>query len=85
MQVFYSVHPSPFVLRACVHFIYLPPEDRDYTDSRRIEPNSRSTLTGEQPDPSYLLQQGDVLSRHRGGKQRGRYELSRAITLLSLA
>jgi hypothetical protein len=27
------------------------------------KPNSRSTLTGEQPDPSYLLQQGDVLSR----------------------
>jgi hypothetical protein len=25
------------------------------------------------------------VSRHRGGKQRGQYELSRAITLLSLA
>jgi len=65
--------------------ILFPAKDRDYTDSRRIEPNSRSTLIGEHPNPSYLLQQGDVLSRHRGGKQRGRYELSRAITLLSLA
>ena len=34
----------------------VPPEDRDYTDSRRIEPNSRSILTGEQPDPYHLLQ-----------------------------
>lgn len=30
-----------------------------------IEPNSRSTLIGEQPNPYHLLQQWDVLSRHR--------------------
>ena len=29
-----------------------PLEDKNYTDSRRIEPNSRSTLIGEQPNPS---------------------------------
>lgn len=28
-----------------------------------VEPNSRSTLIGEQPNPFHLLQQKDVLSR----------------------
>lgn len=63
----------------------VPPEDRDDTDSRRIEPNSRSILIDEQSNPSHLLQREDILSRHRGAKQRGRYELSRAISLLSPA
>ena len=40
-------------------------EDRDHTDSRRIEPNSRTTLIGEQPNPFYLIQQKVVMSRHR--------------------
>ena len=53
--------------------------------SRRIEPNSRTTLIDEQSNPSQLVHQEDVMSRHRGGKQRLRYELFRAITLLSLA
>jgi len=69
----------------CLFLLYFPTEDRDRTDSRRTEPNSRSTLIGEQPNPSYLLQQEDVLSRHRGAKQREQYELSPAISLLSLA
>src|SRR5690606_6037097 len=57
----------------------------DRTVSRRSEPSSRATLTGEQPDPWDLLQPQDVTSRHRGAKPRRRYELLGAISLLSLA
>jgi hypothetical protein len=60
-----------------------PTADRDQTVSRRSEPSSRTTLTGEQPDPWDLLQPQDVMSRHRGAKQRRRCELSAAISLLS--
>ena len=63
--------------------ILTPTVDRDRTVSRRSEPSSRTTLTGEQPDPWDLLQPQDVMSRHRGAKPRRRYELSGAISLLS--
>jgi len=63
----------------------IPLEDKNYTDSHRIEPNSRSTLIGEQPNPSRFIRWEDVLSRHRGVKLQGQYELSPAINLLSLA
>ena len=56
----------------------------DQTVSRRFEPNSRTTLIGEQPNPWDLLQPQDVMSRHRGAKQRRRYERLGAISLLSL-
>src|SRR4249920_3640658 len=49
------------------------------------EPSSRTTLTGEQPDPWDLLQPQDVMSRHRGAKPSRRYELLGLISLLSLA
>src|SRR5881396_3232684 len=49
------------------------------------EPISRTTLTGEQPDPWDLLQPQDVMSRHRGAKPCRRYELLGRISLLSLA
>jgi len=65
--------------------LFVPTKDRDYTDSRRIEPNSRTTLIDEQSNPSQLVHQEDVMSRHRGAKQRLRYELFRAISLLCLA
>ena len=48
---------------------------------RVYEPNSRTFLICEQQNPSQLVHQEDKVSRHRGGKQRGQYELSRAITL----
>jgi hypothetical protein len=32
---------------------------------RRIEPNSRTTLIDEQSNPSQLVHQEDVMSRHR--------------------
>ncbi|ELU37847.1 Cw-hydrolase domain-containing protein [Rhizoctonia solani AG-1 IA] len=49
------------------------------------EPNSRTLLIGEQPNPSKLVHPEDRMSRHRGAKQSGQYVLSRTISLLSLA
>lgn len=64
-------------------FTIFSTEDRENTDSRRIEPNSRTTLIGEQPNPSYRLQQEVVMSRHRGAKHRRQYELSSDISLFN--
>jgi len=55
----------------------------NFTVSRRSEPSSRTTLTGEQPDPWDLLQPQDVMSRHRGAKLPRRCELLEEISLLS--
>ena len=64
--------------------MYLSPAmDMDRTVSRRSEPSSRTSLTGEQPDPWDLLQPQDEMSRHRGAKQRRLCELLGAISLLS--
>src|SRR3970282_2095141 len=62
-----------------------PTTDTDRTVSRRSEPSSCTTLTGEQPDPWDLLQPQDVISRHRGAKPPRRCELLEAISLLSPA
>ena len=62
------VHPGPLVLRATPLKYPTPTADRDQTVSRRSEPNSRTTLIGEQPNPWDLLQPQDVMSRHRGAK-----------------
>src|SRR2546427_13215124 len=59
--------------------------DTDRTVSRRSEPSSCTTLTGEQPDPWDLLQPQDVISRPRGAPPRRRCELPAAISLLSPA
>ena len=56
---------DPFVLEGQSLFTIYPPEERDHTDSRRIKPNSRNLLIGEQPNPSKLLPPEDRLSRHR--------------------
>jgi len=48
---------------------------------RRSEPSSRTTLTGEQPDPWDLLQPQDVMSRHRGAKPHRRCGRLDAISL----
>ena len=79
------VHPGPLVLRANRLKSRTPTADRDRTVSRRSEPNSRTTLIGEQPNPWDLLQPQDVMSRHRGAKQFRRYELLGIISLLSPA
>ena len=77
------VHFGPLVLEATPLKIPTPATDRDQTVSRRFEPNSRTTLIGEQPNPWDLLQPQDAMSRHRGAKPPRRYELLVAISLLS--
>ena len=79
------VRPGPLVLGTTFLKFLAAASDRDRTVSRRSEPSSRTTLTGEQPDPWDLLQPQDVMSRHRGAKPPRRYELSEGISLLSLA
>jgi hypothetical protein len=59
--------------------------DRDRTVLRRSKPSSRTTLIGEQPNPWNFIHLQDVMSRHRGAKRLLQYELSRDISLLSLA
>ena len=79
------VHPGPLVLGAAPLNCPTPTADRDRTVSRRSKPSSRTSLNGEQPYPWDLLQPQDEMSRHRGAKQRRRYELLGAISLLSPA
>ena len=79
------VHFGPLVLEAALLKYPTPTTDRDQTVSRRFEPNSRSALIGEQPNPWDLLQPQDAESRHRGAKQCRRYELLGTISLLSPA
>ena len=79
------VRPGPLVLGSEPLTFPAPTADKDRTVSRRSEPSSRTTLTGEQPDPWDLLQPQDVMSRHRGAKPSRRYELLGSISLLSLA
>ena len=78
-----SVIPGPLVLRNDPVKYPAPAEDKDRTVLRRSEPSSRTTLIGEQPNPWDLLQPQDVMSRHRGAKQRRRYGRLGAISLLS--
>src|ERR1700685_2031688 len=78
------VHPGPLVLRTDPLKLRTPTADRDQTVSRRFEPSSRTTLISEQPNPWDLLQPQDVMSRHRGAKQRRCYGRLGAISLLSL-
>jgi hypothetical protein len=79
------VHPGPLVLGTDPLNTPTPTADRDRTVSRRSEPNSRTTLIGEQPNPLDLLQPQDVMSRHRGAKRCRRYGLLGIISLLSPA
>src|SRR5437773_8116644 len=77
------VHPGPLVLRTDPLNSPTPTPDRDQTVSRRFEPNSRTTLIGEQPNPWDPLQPQDVMSGHRGAKRFCRYALLGIIRLLS--
>ena len=79
------VIPGPLVLGNAPIKCPAPAEDKDRAVLRRSEPNSRTTLIGEQPNPWDLLQPQDVMSRHRGAKPCRRYELLGRISLLSLA
>ena len=77
------VHFGPLVLEAALLKYPTPTTDRDQTVSRRFEPNSRTALIGEQPNPWDLLQPQDKLSRHRGAEQSRRYGRSGSTSLLS--
>src|ERR1700741_1749898 len=77
------VRPGPLVLRSQPLKSPAPTVDKDRTVSRRSEPSSRTSLTGEQPAPWDLLQPQDEMSRHRGAKHRRRYGLLGGISLLS--
>ena len=79
------VHPGPLVLGTGPFNTPTPTEDRDQTVSRRSEPNSRTALIGEQPNPWDLLQPQDAMSRHRGAKHPRRCGLLGGISLLSPA
>src|ERR1700750_402711 len=80
-----ETRPSdPFVLRGNSPSTIFTSEDRDHTGSRRIKPNSRTLLIGEQPNPSKVLRPEDRVSRHRGVKLAGQCAPSRAIKLFFL-
>ena len=55
----------------------------DQTVLRRSEPNSRSALMGEQPNPWDKLPPQVAKSRHRGAKPSRRCELLGKMSLLS--
>ena len=76
-------HPGPLVLGTAPLKFPTPTTDRDRTVSRPSEPRSRTTLIGEQPNPSDRIQPQDVMSRHRGAKPDRRCELLDQISLLS--
>src|SRR5574341_745528 len=78
-----SVHPGPLVLGTAPRTSPKPTVDRDRPVSRRSEPSSRTTLTGEQPDPWDPIQPQDVMSRHRGAEPCRRCELLDKTSLLS--
>ena len=63
------VQSGPLVLGSTLLNFLTLMADRDRTVSRRSEPNSRTTLIGEQPNPWELLHPRDVMSRHRGAKR----------------
>ena len=75
---------SPLVLsywRVSLFLLFFSLEDRNDTDSRRIKPNSRTLLMGEQPNPSKLFHPEDRMSRHRGANQLEQCVLLPAISL----
>src|SRR5436309_15580745 len=78
------VRPGPLVLRSEPLNSPAPTVDKDRTVSRRSEPSSRTTLTGEQPDPCDLLQPQDVMSRHILALTFCRNELLWRIRLVSI-
>src|SRR5699024_11487110 len=77
------VHPGPLILMTDPLKFPTPATDRDRTVSRRSEPNSRTALMGEQPNPWVRLQPQDAMSRHRGAKPPRRCELLGGVSLLS--
>ena len=59
-------------------------EDRNQTDLHRSKPNSRIFFINEQFNPFLQLHKKEKISRHRGDKQKCRYDRLIFIILLSL-
>ena len=59
---------GPLVLEKGPFNILRSQQIGDRTVSRRSEPNSRTALIGEQPNPWELLHPQDAMSRHRGAE-----------------
>jgi len=57
--------------------------DRNQTDLHRFKPSSRTALINEQLNPLKMLLYKDAMNRHRGDKQKRRYERLVFIILLS--
>ena len=74
---------GPLVLETGPFKFQRPQWIGDRTVSRRSEPNSRTALIGEQPNPWELLHPQDAMSRHRGAKPGRRCGLLDLISLLS--
>jgi hypothetical protein len=51
---------------------FLDQPDRNQTDLHRSKPSSRNILIDEQSNPMQKLHRKDMLSRHRGHKQKCR-------------
>ena len=80
----YSEHSySAMQQVATTDTLEIRPSRSSRTRDRSPQPSSRTTLTGEQPDPWKVLPLQDVMSRHRGAKPRRLCELLDAISLLS--
>jgi len=62
--------------------IFLP--DRNKTDLHRFKPNSCTAFIDEQSKPWQLLHRQVAISRHRGHKQKRRFDRLIFIILLSL-
>ena len=77
------VHIGPLVLDVAPFKYLTLAADRNRTVSRRSEPNSRTALIGEQPNPWDLLQPQDAMSRHRGAEPRRRCGRLGVTSLLS--
>jgi len=78
-------HSDPLVLKANILKFLQQRQIGTKLFHNVLNPTHVPLLMGEQPNPWNNFQLQDVMSRHRGAKQLRQYELSRVISLLSLA
>src|SRR5438477_11619623 len=77
------VRLGPLVLESAPLNSPTPTTDTDRTVSRRSEPSSCTTLTGEQPDPWTFFRPRVGLTRHRGPNPARRCDLPAALGCFS--
>ena len=82
------LHIEAAVMMSCTYLGFKRVQDTSPQKCRshpeRFEPNSRTFLIGEQPNPWNLLQLRDVISRHRGAELRRRYGRLGATSLFNI-